>query len=144
MPGVLLAVMLIAVFLVIGGALQFFGAVALLGKRPIPELLGTCLVSLAVMGTSGWLLYAQEKRKLGSTAPVSLYLLGMVLIHPLCNVLRTRGLYVPGPGLSDPSRPGGPGIYELGRYAVLLGLVFWVASSRALKAYLASDRQDAR
>jgi hypothetical protein len=74
-----------------------------------------------------------------SRLPVSLYLWAMMFLYPVTNVLRSLHAFIPAPRLEDDQLLGAF-IAEMGRYALYLLLIVWVAVSKRLVSFLERGR----
>ena len=137
-PIVAWAIVVIAASAVIFNLLNLVGLVALIGQAPASQSAGTALASLVIVGLSAWIIYGVLRRTFRSRVAVSLYLWALLVVYPLYNVLRAFGLYLPRPQLAD-EELAGAALFELLRYLVPLVLIVWVALSKRLKSYFASE-----
>jgi len=133
-PVIAWAVVIVAGLVGLGNVLTWISAVAKFGQRPTHEVVATALLSLFVAVVSALIIRGILRGSFGSRWPVSLYLWGILFLYPMCNVLRAFGWYLPAPQLSDQELVGAA-LFELMRYVVLIVLIIWVLSSKALKAY---------
>jgi hypothetical protein len=122
----------------VGNLLEAAGALAAAGRRPLGEVIGHALISLAVLAASAWVVVSLLRRSFRSRLPVSLYLWGMLVIYPLYNVFRAVGLYLPQPELA-PEELAGAAAFEVARYLVILALIVWVGFSKSLRSHLAAE-----
>ena len=116
-------------------ALKVVGCLAVVGQRPLSQVAISLLIFLAIVATSTWVVASLLRRSIRSKTPVSIYLWCMLLIYPAINLLRTFGLFLPGPEYR-PEELAGAAAVELLRYVLIIGLIVWVGFSKALKAHL--------
>jgi len=134
-PIVLWFVVVFCVLAAFANLLTGVGAIGLVGQRSLAAVVGHIVISLVVVGASLWVALSLLKGAFHSRLPISLYLWFMLVIYPLCNVLRAFGLYLPAPYISD-EQVAGAAAFELLRYLVILALIIWVAFSKALRSHL--------
>jgi hypothetical protein len=120
----------------VGNLLETVGALAAAGQRPLGEVIGHALISLAVVAASVWVVASLLKKSFRSKLPVSIYLWAMLVIYPLYNVFRAVGLYLPRPEIA-PEELAGAAAFEIVRYLVVLALIVWVGFSKSLRSHLA-------
>jgi hypothetical protein len=104
-------------------------------KIPAPMLVGTAITSLLVLAMSVIVFRGLGEARFRSRKPVSAYLWLMLLLYPICNVLRSYGLYVPQPHYED-NELFGAWIAEMGRYLYYFALIVWAAFSKRLGVWL--------
>jgi len=134
-PVIAWIVIVVGSLVALANLLTLLTAAASVGRRSAKEIVVTVLLSLLVAGGSILVVRGTLRGTLGSRLWVSLYLWSILLIYPIHNVLRTFGLYLPRPELSD-QELAGAAFVELMRYVVLIALIVWVALSKSLKMYL--------
>jgi hypothetical protein len=122
----------------VGNLLEAVGALAAAGQRPLGEVIGHALISLAVLAASVWVVASLLRRSFRSKLPVSIYLWGMLIIYPLYNVFRAVGLYLPKPEIAA-EELAGAAAFEILRYLVVLSLIVWVGFSKSLRSHLATE-----
>jgi len=136
-PVVLWLVVVLASLIALGNVLEALRALGAFGSRPLPEVMGDLIISIAVTAFSIWVIVSLLRKRFRSKTPVSLYLWVILIIYPVCNVLRALGLYLPGPDYA-PEELAGAAVREALRYLLPIGLIVWVGFSKALRAHLQS------
>jgi hypothetical protein len=134
-PIVLWFVVMFGSAAVLLNVLKMAGGLVVAGQRPLSQVAVSLLVFLAIIASSSWVVASLLRRSIRSKLPVSIYLWCMLLIYPAINVLRTFGLFLPGPEYR-PEELSGAAAVELLRYVSIIGLIVWVGFSKALKAHL--------
>jgi hypothetical protein len=134
-PVVLWFVIVLGIAAALVNILKAVGALLLVGRVPFQQVAVSLLIFALIVAGSSWITLSLLRRSIRSKTPVSIYLWFLLLIYPLCNVLRAAGLFVPGPEYR-PEELAGAAAVELLRYVLLIGLIVWVGFSKALKAHL--------
>ncbi|HSC14724.1 MAG TPA: hypothetical protein VLI71_06375 [Gammaproteobacteria bacterium] len=135
-PAVAWVIVVLAAFALLSDALDTLLGIIGVGRRPIRESLGTVMLCAPFAAASVLVIRGILRRTFRSRAPVSLYLWALLIAEPIANVLRSVGWYLPAPEIAD-EELAGAAFAELMRFAILLALIVWTGSSKALKKYFA-------
>jgi hypothetical protein len=133
-PVVTWVVIVVSAYVCLTYIFNALGAIFAVGAYPVAQVAPTVLLTVVIAVASAFVLFGTLRGTFRSRLPVSLYCWGMLIVYPAINVLRSYGLYLPGPRYTNSELPAAA-MLEMARYVILLVLIIWVMFSGALRKY---------